>query len=249
MLPIISIPHLSDTSTLKTLQSEAQGEYLLLYTGTTSLLLAPHAIERMVQVAKMSHAVMVYSNYHQIKQGVRQATPVLEYQMGSLRDDFDFGPLILYRLAAFKEAVAEMDSEYRFAALYDLRLKLSRKGAIVHLPEYLYTVEEIDLRSSGEKQFDYVNPRNREVQIEMEMACSAHLAAMEAILLPQSRNIQLEELPFPVEATVIIPVKNRVSTIADAVYSALCQETDFPFNIIVVDNHSTDGTTALLQEL
>ena len=249
MFPIIPISYLSSTSTLKALQAKSQEEYLLFYTGTTTLQLAPNAIERMVQVAKMSNAVMLYSNYQQIKQGERQLTPVLEYQMGSLRDDFDFGPLILYKREAFREAVSEMDTNYQFAALYDLRLRLSRKGEIVYLPEYLYTVEETDLRSSGEKQFDYVNPRNREVQIEMETVCTAHLEAIGAKLLPQICNIQLEDHTFPVEASVIIPVKNRVSTITDAIYSALCQETDFPFNIIVIDNHSTDGTTALLQKL
>ena len=248
-MPIIPISRLSSTSTLKALQTVPQEEYLLLYTGNTALQLAPDAIKRMVQAAQMSQAVMLYSDYHQIKQGIRQATPALEYQPGSLRDDFDFGPLILYKQTTFWETIAEMDADYQFAALYDLRLRLSRKGELVHLPEYLYTVEETDLRNTGEKQFDYVNPRNREVQIEMEAACTAHLKAIGANLLPQTSNIQLAAHTFPVEATVVIPVKNRVSTIADAVHSALCQETDFPFNIIVVDNHSTDGTTALLQEL
>ena len=248
-MPIIPISRLSSTSTLKALQTVPQEEYLLLYTGNTALQLAPDAIKRMVQAAQMSQAVMLYSDYYQIKQGIRQATPALEYQPGSLRDDFDFGPLILYKQTTFWETIAEMDVDYQFAALYDLRLRLSRKGELVHLPEYLYTVEETDLRNTGEKQFDYVNPRNREVQIEMEAACTAHLKAIGANLLPPTSNIQLAAHTFPVEATVVIPVKNRVSTIADAVHSALCQETDFPFNIIVVDNHSTDGTTALLQEL
>lgn len=240
---------MTSTSALQELVRHIQEEYLFLYTGVSALQLSPNVMERMVQAARMSGAVMLYADYRRIEKETVRSIPVLEYQVGSLRDDFDFGPLVLYKSQTFIEAVKEMDTDYRFAALYDLRLRLSRKGEIVHLPEYLYTVETTDLRSSGEKQFDYVDPRNREVQIEMEAVCTAHLDAIGAKLAPQTRNIQPGSNPFPVEASVIIPVKNRVSTVADAVHSALCQETDFPFNIIVVDNHSTDGTTTLLQEL
>ena len=246
---IIPFSPFSSTNALKELIKQELEEYILLYTGATPLQLLPHAIERMIQTAHMSGAVMLYADYYRMEKEKIQPIPVLEYQSGSLRDDFDFGTLILYKSDIFITTVQEMDHDYRFAALYDLRLRLSRKGKIVHLPEYLYTIEATDLRSSGEKQFDYVNPRNREVQIEMEIACTAHLEAIEAKLQPQTYPLQLTEYPFPVEASVIIPVKNRVSTIADAVYSALCQETDFPFNIIVVDNHSTDGTSEQLQAL
>ncbi|MDE6450751.1 MAG: glycosyltransferase family 2 protein, partial [Odoribacter sp.] len=204
---------------------------------------------RMLQAARMADAVMLYADYVRTAGGVGKNIPVLEYQPGSLRDDFDFGPLQLYRTREFTEAVNEMDENYRYAALYDLRLRLSRKGVFLHLPESLYAVAETDFRKSGEKQFDYVNPRNREVQVEMEKVCTAHLRTIGAWLVPRSRNIDVESGHFPVEATVVIPVKNRVNTIADAVGSALCQQTDFPFNVIVVDNHSTDGTTAVLQEL
>ena len=174
---------------------------------------------------------------------------MISYQEGSLRDDFDFGAVWAVNAQAFRQAVEEMDATYRYAALYDLRLRLSRKGEILRLPEYLYTVEETDARASGERQFDYVDPRNREVQQEMEAVCTAHLKAIGGWLPPTFRDIDLQEGEFPVEASVVIPVKNRARTIADAVHSALSQETDFPFNILVVDNYSTDGTTEILQKL
>lgn len=243
--PIITLPYLSGTAALKKLAAQAHGPYILLHTGPTESRLSPYALERMVQCATMSGAVMLYSDYERGDETI----PTLEYQPGSLRDDFDFGPLQLYERDTFLEAVEEMQTDYRYAALYDLRLRLSRKGEIVRLPESLYTVEEHDSRPSGEKQFDYVNPHNREVQIEMEQACTDHLHAIGAKLSPRDRQIYPEATGFPTEASVIIPVKNRVKTIADAVDSALRQETRFPFNVIVVDNHSTDGTTELLQEL
>ena len=249
MPQIVNLPRWSDTAALRKLAETHRSDYLLLYTGTSELHLAPRAVERMLQVVRMSDAVMLYADYFRREGEVKKSIPVLEYQLGSLRDDFDFGPLQLYRTREFAEAVAEMEEEYRYAALYDLRLRLSRKGDIVHLPEYLYTVEETDFRKSGEKQFDYVNPAQREVQVEMEQACTAHLHAIGAKLAPRTRSIELEAGSFPVEASVVIPVKDRAGTIADAVGSALRQQTDFPFNVIVVDNHSTDGTTAVLQEL
>lgn len=249
MPQIVYLPKWSDTAALRKLAETYWSDYLLLYTGTSELHLAPRAVERMLQVARMSDAVMLYADYFRREGDVEKSIPVLEYQLGSLRDDFDFGPLQLYRTREFAEAVAEMEEDYRYAALYDLRLRLSRKGDIVRMPEFLYTVEETDFRKSGEKQFDYVNPAQREVQVEMEQACTAHLRAIGAKLAPRTRSVELEAGGFPVEASVVIPVKDRAGTIADAVDSALRQRTDFPFNVIVVDNHSTDGTTAVLQKL
>lgn len=247
--PIVHLKSLTNTVSLQELIRQNHTDYLLIYTGTTQLHLAPYAIERMLQAARMSNAIMLYTDYCRTEGNTEKLIPTLEYQPGSLRDDFDFGPLQLYKVPEFTETVKEMDNHYQFAALYDLRLRLSRKGGIVHLPEYLYTVTETDFRKSGEKQFDYVNPRNREVQIEMEKACTSHLQAIGARLTPRTRNINTEAETFPTEASVIIPVKNRAGTIAEAVSSAMRQKTSFPFNIIVVDNHSTDGTTTILQKL
>ncbi len=225
----------------------AVGDYVLVRAGEVRLY--PWAEERLVQASEASGAVMVYGDYDVWREGRRMAHPTMAYRAGSLRDDFDFGALWVVRGEAFRAAVAQMTADYRYAALYDLRLRLSRMGELFHLPECLYAVEETDGRASGEKQFDYVNPRNREVQVEMEAACTEHLKAVGAYLAPRCREVAWEEGEFPVEASVVIPVRNRVRTVGDAVRSALEQQTDFPFNVIVVDNHSTDGTTEVLTEL
>ena len=239
---------LQQTQTLKVMAAEIRTPYTLLYIQPLPLQLGAYAIERMLQVAADTKAGLLYSDCYKIKEDVQQAHPVIDYQEGSLRDDFDFGSLLLYRSDAFTEAVNAMDMDYQSAALYDLRLKVSQKYRLFHLQEPLYTELETDNRKSGEKIFDYVDPKNRQVQIEMEAACTHHLKAIGAWLKPEFTPVAFSEETFPVEASVIIPVRNRKSTIEDAVRSVLKQETKFPFNLIVVDNHSTDGTTAILQK-
>jgi hypothetical protein len=190
---------------------------------------------------------MVYSDYYERRNNTVIPYPLIDYQEGSLRDDFNFGPVILYDGSAFRNACARMEREYKFAGLYDLRLKISQDHPLLHLPEYLYTVEETDKRKSGEKQHDYVDPRNRAVQIEMEFVCTDHLKEINAWLKPVFDKISFREEEFENEASVIIPVRNRVKTIGDAIASVLSQEAPFSFNLIVVDNHSTDGTTELIK--
>lgn len=247
--PVTLLPKFPDTALLRQIATETTEDYILLYTGNTPCHFFPYAQERLLQVAQQSQAVFVYSDYSIISSGLAVPHPTLDYQAGSLRDDFDFGPVCLLRTKAFREAVEAMDICYNYAALYDLRLRLSRLGDLLHLPETLYAIEDTDSRLSGEKQFDYVNPRNREVQLEMEKVCIAHLQAIGGWLPPEFREIDFSQTTFATEATVVIPVRNREKTIAAAVHSALRQKTDFPFNIIVIDNHSTDGTTACLQQL
>ena len=192
-------------------------------------------------------ATMAYAHYRKSVDGVVTDAPTIEYASGSLRNDFDFGSLLLFRTSALKECMAELLEEYKYAGLYQLRLALSRKGAVYHYCDYLYTEPERDNRKSGEKQFDYVNPAQREVQVEMECVCTAHLKMIGGCL-PACKYtpIDLYEGDFAVEASVVIPVLNRASTIADAIGSVLDQKTSFPFNIIVVDNHSTDGTSEII---
>ncbi|MDR2682625.1 MAG: glycosyltransferase family 2 protein [Dysgonamonadaceae bacterium] len=240
---------LQQTATLKLLAGEIRSAYTLLYIQSLPLQLGAYAIERMLQVAEDTQAGLLYTDRYKIKEGVQQAHPVIDYQEGSLRDDFDFGSLLLYRSDAFVEAVRAMDVEYQSAALYDLRLKVSQKYRLFHLQEPLYTELETDNRKSGEKLFDYVDPKNRQVQIEMEQACTHHLKAIGAWLQPEFTPVVFSEAVFPVEASVVIPVRNREKTIEDAVYSVLKQETGFSFNLIVVDNHSTDRTTEILQKM
>lgn len=207
------------------------------------------ALERFAEVAEYTGADMLYSDHYELiekEDGTteRRRHPAIDCQAGALRDDFDFGPVLVFRSSSFLKAVSEMDRDYQFGALYDLRLRM---GKIVHIGEYLYTEVETDLRKSGEKQFDYVNPRNREVQIEMEKICTEHLKRIGAYIAPGFKPVEKDPDFAPeVVASVIIPVFNRVRTVSDAVHSALSQECDFPYNVIVVDNHSTDGTSEAL---
>lgn len=237
--------------TMRLIATTATADYALLYLKQGPITLGYHALERMLQVAEETGAAMVYADHYSVEAGKTVKHPVTDYQLGSIRDDFDFGSVVLLKTEYLKEyAAKEVAKDYQFAGWYDLRLFLSRNGELFHLNEYLYTEEEDDLRASGEKQFDYVNPRNREVQIEMEQAATAHLSAINA-LVDTTQYVQpdFSGEAFPVEASVVIPVFNREKTVRNAVVSALSQKTDFPFNVIVVDNHSTDGTTEILSSL
>ena len=233
------------------LAEHAVASYALLCLKPFTLQLGESALERMMLVAGDSQAAMVYSDRYTVEQGVRKQHPVIDYQDGALRDDFDFGSVWLVRTSLLHQyAALDHDHNYQYAGLYDLRLFLSREGSLFHLNEYLYSEEECDLRASGEKQFDYVNPRNREVQIEMEQVCTSHLRKVNALVdTSLCRHVDFAEQDFDIEASVIIPVFNREKTIKDAVESALSQKTSFRYNVIVVDNHSTDGTSEILSDL
>ena len=237
--------NIGDASLLPLLQG-LDTEYALLYMKTSPIELSKSSLKRFVSVANDTSASMIYSNYYQVMNGETSVVPTIEYQLGSVRDDFNFGSLVLVRV---EDVRAVGIAEYEFATWYAIRLALSNLGEIVHIDEVLYTEMEEDTRKSGEKQFDYVNPRNRAVQIEMEKAFTAYLKETGAYLEPKFKDVDFSGVAFENEASVIIPVRNRVKTVADAVRSALSQKTSFPFNVIVIDNHSTDGTTELLREI
>ncbi len=243
------MPDLNKTETLRRIAAEVTTPYAMFYTKPIALQMGYYSLDRFVEVAEDTDAAMLYSNYYECKEGKITAHPVIDYQAGSLRNDFNFGSVLVVKSDKLRKAVGAMDKEYQFAAMYDLRLKLSLQGAIMRLAEYLYTEVELDTRTSGEKMFDYVNPANRAVQIEMEQACTQYLKDAGAYLAPEFEDIDFTECDFPVEASVVIPVRNRARTIADAVRSVLKQKTSFPFNLIVVDNHSTDDTTKILAQL
>ena len=237
------LPLRASTKSVKQVADAADIEYTLIYTRQTELSWVRFGLERLEQIASDSGAAMIYADHFD---GEAPA-PVIDYQQGSLRDDFDFGGVQLYRTSALKEAASKMDAEYEFAGLYDLRLRVSEIGPLVHVNEFLYYELETDRRNSGEKLFDYVDPRNRGVQVEMEAACTAHLKRIGGYLEPKFKEVDLNSVPFEVEASVVIPCRNRVKTIGDALRSALSQETDFPYNVIVVDDNSTDGTVDVIK--
>lgn len=240
---VIEIDSLRSTATIKKIAEKADTAYTLIYTKPDELRLGMFALERMLQIAKDSNAGLVYADHYQASGEEKKNSPVIAYQKGSLRDDFNFGSVLVYKTEELKKAVAKMDTAYKFAGIYDLRLKVSQHSDLVHINEYLYTEVENDTRKSGEKVFDYVDPKNREVQIEMELACTDHLKKIGGYLAPQFKKVEFDKSDFEYEASVIIPVRNRIRTIKDAIKSVLNQKTNFKFNLIVVDNYSTDGTT------
>ena len=244
----ITAASLFGSETIRMIAEKAETDYTLFYTKHSTPALGYFALERMVQILEDAQAGMVYADRYQAEGTTRKQAPVIDYQMGSLRDDFDFGSVLLFRSDALREAAARMTSSYRFAGLYDLRLKLSQKNLPVHLNEYLYTEVLSDTRKSGEKIFDYVDPKNRDVQIEMEQACTEHLKEIGGYLEPSFGSIAFDAGHFEYEASVIIPVRNRVRTVEDAIRSVLNQQTIFKYNLIIIDNHSTDGTTEAIRK-
>ena len=250
---VLSGVSLRETQTLREIAEAASEKYLLIYTKSLPLEMGLLALDRIISIAEDTDADMLYADHYRMVGKERRKHPLIDCQKGALRDDFDFGSVIVFRKSSFRKAVRAMSEDYKWGALYDLRLRMKR---IVHINEYLYTEIETDDRKSGEKQFDYVDPKNRQVQVEMERICTEHLKRIGAWLPPVFREVGISPLPAvgrddrgAVTASVIIPVYNRVRTVKDAVESALGQECDFPFNVIVVDNHSTDGTAELLSEI
>ena len=237
------IPLRCSSARVREIAAAADDEFTLIYTRETQLSWVQFGLERLQQVARDSGAAMAYAD----KFDGATPSPVIDYQQGSLRDDFDFGGVQLYRTDVLKRAAAAMTEDYEYAGLYELRLRASELGPLVHVAELLYYELETDRRSSGEKLFDYVDPCNRAVQVEMEQVCTQYLKRVGGWLAPVFKEVDLDEGEFACEASVVIPCRNRVRTIADAIRSALGQRTDFPYNVIVVDDNSDDGTVDVIR--
>lgn len=243
---LLSLASLQSSAAIRAMARQVRTPFTLVVLHDRRVEFGQFGLERFLTIAEVTDAGLVYSDFLDIREGARLPHPVIEYQLGSIRDDFDFGSVLCFPTHALQRAAQELDS-LQFAGMYALRLALSRHHPIVRVGEFLYSRSERDTRKSGEKQFDYVDPKNRQVQIEMEQVATEHLKKIGAYLKPKFEKVNLDERPFETEASVIIPVKNRVRTIADAVTSVLQQRASFAFNLFVVDNHSTDGTTAVIR--
>jgi hypothetical protein len=245
---VLRVDSLFSSAALKLMKAKTNTKYILYLTQDTLIQLGQFSLERFISIAESTGSGIIYSDYYDIKNHTISSHPAIDYQFGSVRDDFSFGPILFFNRIAFGNASKGISKDFKYAGLYALRLAISRHHAITRIPEYLYSSIETDERKSGEKLFDYVNPKNRDVQIEMERAVTAHLKKIKVYLEPKFKKINLSKGEFEHEASVIIPVKNRAKTIGDAVQSVLKQKTTFLFNLIVVDNHSTDGTSSILHE-
>ncbi len=230
------------TDAIKKLAQYLDTEYLALYLTDKAILPGQFLFERFIQISENTSAGLLYSDFYESENELLYPHQVIDYQEGSLRDDFDFGEILFIRSSDFKTAVNKMKTDFKYAGLYNLRLKISQSTSFFHIPEFLYTVEKKELVGTEDKHFSYVDPKNRQVQLEMEAACTEHLKAIGAYLKPEQKQIEFDN-DFTIEASVIIPVRNRVKTIGDAIKSVLSQITNFNFNLIIVDNHSNDGTT------
>jgi Glycosyl transferase family 2 len=237
--------------TVRTIFNKISSKYVLLLFCDADVILGDHALQRFISVARQSRAGVVYADYVELKDGKAYPHPVNECQLGSVRDNFDFGPLYFFSAAAVRQTLKRysISKNLAVAGWYDLRLKMSVHHNFFHIQEYLYTIVEGRKDPVGERQFDYVDPRNRSVQKEMELVVTKHLKTIDAYLAPKFKRVTISDEKFPVHVSVIIPVRNREKTIAEAIESALSQCTDFSFNIIVVDNHSTDGTTGVVKAI
>ena len=230
----------------------ATSDYLLLILPGEQVEFAQRAIERFLSVAKDSGAGLVYSDFTERSDGATIDHPLIDYQLGSIRDNFDLGATNLLSKAAVESAVhrhGRVDEQLNWAALYDLRLKISVDSSLLRIPELLYTRISRDSRTSDKRQFDYVDPRRRDYQLEMEQVATEHLKRIGAYLPPAFRTLSRTRERFHVRTSIVIPVRNRERTIEDAVKSALSQRASFDFNVVVVDNHSTDRTTEILARM
>lgn len=245
---LLQVENFASSGTMDIISTTSEADYTLIITYDGCLEFGQHALKRFYRVAENSGAGLVYSNFNEIKGNEKSQFPLIDYQFGSLRDDFNFGHLLFYKTTALRDAVAKSNGKYNFAGSYNLRLIVSQNFQVLRIPEFLYTITEQPTLENSSQHFAYVDPKNREVQIEMEKALTEHLKDINAYLPPKFKTIHYKGYKFDNQASVVIPVFNRANTIGDAIDSVMEQKTDFDYNLIIVDNHSTDGTTEKIEE-
>ena len=237
------------TKELISIANTATTEWLFLQTEAGEVEFLPQAEKRFIEIAEATGAAMVYSDYYQITEDGKNPITTIEYQRGSLRDDFNFGAVILLNTGILKKITTHTPEDYEFAGLYDIRLKISETSSIFRIAEPLYLLTPVSATEAESRHFAYIDKKNRNVQIDMEKACTAHLKRIGALLTGNPKSVNLESESFDCEASIIIPVRNRQKTIADAIHSALGQQTNFKFNVLVVDNFSTDDTGNIIDRI
>ena len=237
------------TKELTNIANTATTEWLFLQTEAGEVEFLPQAEKRFIDIAEATGAAMVYSDYYQITEDGKNPITTIEYQRGSLRDDFNFGAIILFNTGILKKITTHTPENYEFAGLYDIRLKISETSSIFRIAEPLYLLTPVSATEAESRHFAYIDKKNRNVQIDMEKACTAHLKRIGALLTDNPKSVNLESESFDCEASIIIPVRNRQKTIADAIHSALGQQTNFKFNVLVVDNFSTDDTGNIIDRI
>jgi glycosyltransferase, group 2 family len=237
------------TKELTNIANTATTEWLFLQTEAGEVEFLPQAEKRFIEIAEATGAAMVYSDYYQITEDGKNPITTIEYQRGSLRDDFNFGAVILLNTGILKKITTHTPEDYEFAGLYDIRLKISETSSIFRIAEPLYLLTPVSATEAESRHFAYIDKKNRNVQIDMEKACTAHLKRIGALLTDNPKSVNLESESFDCEASIIIPVRNRQKTIADAIHSALGQQTNFKFNVLVVDNFSTDDTGNIIDRI
>lgn len=237
------------TKELTNIANTATTEWLFLQTEAGEIEFLPQAEKRFIDIAEATGAAMVYSDYYQITEDGKNPITTIEYQRGSLRDDFNFGAVILLNTGTLKKITTHTSEDYEFAGLYDIRLKISETSSIFRIAEPLYLLTPVSATEAESRHFAYIDKKNRNVQIDMEKACTAHLKRIGALLTGNPKSVNLDCEGFDCEVSIIIPVRNRQKTIADAIHSALGQQTNFKFNVLVVDNFSTDDTGNIIDRI
>lgn len=241
------IQNYKGTETVQNIITHTSSDYSLIILNDLAVELEGFTLERFLETAESTGAGIVYSDFYEVINGDKVPHPLIDYLPGSLRDDFDFGSVLLIKTSVMKNASQSLKKKYKYAGFYDLRLRVSENNPVIRIPQNLYTTEKKENKKNSEEQFDYLDPLNREVQIEMEDAVTEHLKRIDGYLKPDFKETDFEKDKFNVDASVIIPVKNRKTTIGNAIESALNQKINFSLNIIVIDNHSDDGTSEVIE--